>query len=260
MWMHQSLGSWLRARDADSPWLAFDIDVGPIHGTVELGRNGRFTYRPRRNFVGVDRFRFIVTDHCGATGTAEVALDVRGEIAQGVVNEVGPEGVGPAPEGVEHAQPDRPVGPRLGRFNVPAAVNLAWLAYAPQHYRTDGVLPVKRIGAVKAGRPDRPGEPSASAAAAVEASAADGEVVSILTEAAPTSAATLSAPWAGARSARAPEVDDPQWRAIGCDAIAAAQPKIEAAVMTVGGAMVWRHWRVARPRRRVAMNLIRPVG
>jgi Bacterial Ig domain len=63
-------------QDPDGDFLMTSLVTGPAHGTLTLERDGRFIYRPERDFVGTDTFVYSVTDGSEAGGTATVTLRV----------------------------------------------------------------------------------------------------------------------------------------------------------------------------------------
>lgn len=74
------------ANDSDSPGdpLRADLDAAhpAAHGTVTLGADGGFHYRPEPDFAGRDRFRYWVTDAYGnrsAVATAELEIAARND-------------------------------------------------------------------------------------------------------------------------------------------------------------------------------------
>lgn len=55
----------LRASDPEGEKLTFALTRQPRRGTVELGEDGRFTYTPKNNKVGVDSFAYTAADPGG---------------------------------------------------------------------------------------------------------------------------------------------------------------------------------------------------
>lgn len=55
----------LRASDPEGEKLTYTLTRQPRRGTVELGEDGRFTYTPKNNKVGVDSFAFTASDPGG---------------------------------------------------------------------------------------------------------------------------------------------------------------------------------------------------
>jgi len=68
----------LLANDSDPNGDSLSLSLGsPAQfGTVTLGNNGTLIYTPQSNFVGSDRFTYILTDGRGGTDTGEVTLGV----------------------------------------------------------------------------------------------------------------------------------------------------------------------------------------
>ena len=55
----------LQAQDPEGEQLTFALVRQPKRGTVELGADGRFTYTPKKNKVGVDSFTYTAADPAG---------------------------------------------------------------------------------------------------------------------------------------------------------------------------------------------------
>ena len=55
----------LQAQDPEGETMTFSLVRKPKRGTVELLGDGRFTYTPKKNKVGVDSFTYTVTDPAG---------------------------------------------------------------------------------------------------------------------------------------------------------------------------------------------------
>ncbi|MEI8368527.1 MAG: Ig-like domain-containing protein [Planctomycetia bacterium] len=53
------------------------LTSAPSHGRVVLLEDGSFTYHPDRNFSGIDRFRYAVTDGARTSAPASVTIDVK---------------------------------------------------------------------------------------------------------------------------------------------------------------------------------------
>lgn len=73
----------LLANDSDGDFDTLVVSLpdgslsGPTaHGTIVLSREGGFRYRPEPGFVGVDRFRYRVSDEVGGDASAEVTMVV----------------------------------------------------------------------------------------------------------------------------------------------------------------------------------------
>ena len=67
----------LGAADPDSgDVLAFSIETGPLHGTLELDPDGSYTYTPAAGYFGSDVFTFRVTDAGGLSVTGEAGVTV----------------------------------------------------------------------------------------------------------------------------------------------------------------------------------------
>jgi len=62
--------------DPDGDRLAAKLVKGPRRGRLTLNPDGSFTYRPRRDFHGTDRFTYEVRDGQGGTTTAMVTVEV----------------------------------------------------------------------------------------------------------------------------------------------------------------------------------------
>ncbi len=66
------------ANDAD--WdgsLALSVVTGPPQGTLEMRPDGSFSYHPKPDFAGVDRFVYRVVDAYGVAAQATATIDVR---------------------------------------------------------------------------------------------------------------------------------------------------------------------------------------
>ena len=55
----------LQAQDPEGEGLTFALVRKPKRGTVELGADGKFTYTPKKNKVGVDSFTYTAADPAG---------------------------------------------------------------------------------------------------------------------------------------------------------------------------------------------------
>ena len=55
----------LQAQDPEGEQLVFSLVRSPKRGTVELGEDGKFTYTPKKNKVGVDSFTYTAADPAG---------------------------------------------------------------------------------------------------------------------------------------------------------------------------------------------------
>jgi len=55
----------LQAQDPEGEQLIFSLVRQPKRGTVEVGADGRFTYTPKKNKVGVDSFTYTAADPAG---------------------------------------------------------------------------------------------------------------------------------------------------------------------------------------------------
>jgi VCBS repeat-containing protein len=65
----------LLASDANGDALTFSVTGAPEHGNVSVMANGSFTYTPKAEFTGTDRFMVAVTDG-ELTTTGMVTVDV----------------------------------------------------------------------------------------------------------------------------------------------------------------------------------------
>lgn len=64
----------------DDDWdsaVVISLVSGPAHGQLVLQPNGGFSYRPDRDYSGIDRFVYRATDEYGAAAQAEVSIEVR---------------------------------------------------------------------------------------------------------------------------------------------------------------------------------------
>ena len=57
----------LKVRDPEGQEMQFTLTRPPKRGTIEISPDGRFTYTPKKNKVGVDSFTFTATDPAGMT-------------------------------------------------------------------------------------------------------------------------------------------------------------------------------------------------
>ena len=57
----------LKVRDPEGQEMQFSLTRPPKRGTIEISPDGRFTYTPKKNKVGVDSFTFTATDAAGKT-------------------------------------------------------------------------------------------------------------------------------------------------------------------------------------------------
>ncbi|GGK09086.1 hypothetical protein GCM10009304_39030 [Pseudomonas matsuisoli] len=71
-----SLTRTLVATDVDGDALTFVLVTGAEHGTLSLGADGTFTYRPNPDYTGPDRFTYEVRDTDGGIVRATVELTV----------------------------------------------------------------------------------------------------------------------------------------------------------------------------------------
>ena len=55
----------LKVTDPEGQKLTFTVTRGPKRGTLDLKEDGRFTYTPKKNKVGVDSFTYTATDPAG---------------------------------------------------------------------------------------------------------------------------------------------------------------------------------------------------
>ena len=55
----------LQAQDPEGEQLVFSLVRSPKRGTVQLGEDGKFTYTPKKNKVGVDSFTYTAADPAG---------------------------------------------------------------------------------------------------------------------------------------------------------------------------------------------------
>ena len=68
----------LKASDPEGGDLTYALVEQPRRGTVELAADGSFTYTPKHNKVGKDRFTFTVTDNAGNTSEpATVSIQIK---------------------------------------------------------------------------------------------------------------------------------------------------------------------------------------
>ena len=67
----------LKATDPEGQTLTFTLVRGPKRGEVELQADGKFTYTPKKNKVGVDSFTYTATDPAGnVSRTATVTVQI----------------------------------------------------------------------------------------------------------------------------------------------------------------------------------------
>ncbi len=67
----------LKVRDPEGEALTFTVVRGPKRGTVEVDANGKFTYTPKKNKVGVDSFTYTAADPAGnVSRTATVTVQI----------------------------------------------------------------------------------------------------------------------------------------------------------------------------------------
>ncbi|MGI4721312.1 MAG: tandem-95 repeat protein [Janthinobacterium lividum] len=66
------------ARDADGDEVRYALasEGAPAHGSVEIGEDGSYTYRPGANFYGEDSFRYTVSDGKGGSNTYTMSVTV----------------------------------------------------------------------------------------------------------------------------------------------------------------------------------------
>ncbi|MFD4372363.1 FG-GAP-like repeat-containing protein [Streptomyces sp. NPDC058486] len=62
--------------DPDGDTLTASVVTGPTHGTLTLGPDGSFTYRPGSGYVGSDSFTYKATDGTSDSNVATVTIDV----------------------------------------------------------------------------------------------------------------------------------------------------------------------------------------
>src|SRR5205085_11031165 len=62
--------------DADQDSLLAILDAQPLHGTVQLGLDGKFTYTPQGNYNGTDAFTYHVSDGQASSGQATVSIQI----------------------------------------------------------------------------------------------------------------------------------------------------------------------------------------
>jgi len=63
--------------DVDSSTRTYTVVAGPEHGQVEITADGVVTYTPDREYAGIDRIVYRVTDPDGETDTATTTFEVR---------------------------------------------------------------------------------------------------------------------------------------------------------------------------------------
>lgn len=66
----------LSVTDADTPQVLLRVITTPLHGTVELGSNGAFTYQPQKDFAGSDSFVFVANDGSLDSNSGVVSITV----------------------------------------------------------------------------------------------------------------------------------------------------------------------------------------
>ncbi|GAB4393084.1 MAG: hypothetical protein Tsb005_09860 [Gammaproteobacteria bacterium] len=73
-----SINGTLTIADADTPLgdLTFSIASQPLHGSVTLTADGRYSYTPHPTYAGSDSFTYQVTDPQGNQASATVSIDV----------------------------------------------------------------------------------------------------------------------------------------------------------------------------------------
>ncbi|MCE9525421.1 MAG: tandem-95 repeat protein [Planctomycetales bacterium] len=62
--------------DAEGDPLTATLVSQPLHGTLNLGPDGSFTYTPEANYSGVDGFSYLLSDGTSESGVATVTLQV----------------------------------------------------------------------------------------------------------------------------------------------------------------------------------------
>lgn len=67
----------LQAYDPEGKILTYQLTELPKRGTVEIGSDGTFTYTPKKNKVGKDKFSFAATDEAGnVSAPAEITVEI----------------------------------------------------------------------------------------------------------------------------------------------------------------------------------------
>lgn len=100
-------------------------------GTVEVFRDGTYTYTPPTGFSGTDSFVYVVADESGATSTANVTIDVQDSGPPTTP----PTGSGPAPYYVEGLLFDDPYRLNAGQdVGTGVSVTYSFLGSLPDYY------------------------------------------------------------------------------------------------------------------------------
>jgi VCBS repeat-containing protein len=63
-------------QDLDNDGLTASLEVGPAHGSVQIGSNGSFTYTPSVLFDGTDSFSYVASDGTASSAPAVVTITV----------------------------------------------------------------------------------------------------------------------------------------------------------------------------------------
>ena len=78
----------LNDTDPEGDAMAATLSTQPLNGTLELAGNGDFTYNPRAGFLGIDSFRYTVSDGTSTAPAASVTLNVVKPEPKVVINEI----------------------------------------------------------------------------------------------------------------------------------------------------------------------------
>jgi hypothetical protein len=105
-------------------------------GTVEVFRDGTYTYTPPTGFSGTDSFAYEVADGSGATSTANVTIDVQDAGTPGT-----PSGTDPVPYYVEGLIFDDPYRLNAGYdVGTPVVVTYTFLDTLPSYYDSESPI------------------------------------------------------------------------------------------------------------------------
>lgn len=114
--------------DVDSSTRTYTVVAGPEHGQVEITADGVVTYTPDREYAGIDRIVYRVTDPDGETDTATATFEVRPVVDatddDGDKPRIGRRPGSPLTDPVDDPGPDAPPAAAV-RYVPPPATPLA---------------------------------------------------------------------------------------------------------------------------------------